>query len=56
MELNGKTTIVDLKPCGTNITQWKVFINGILFSGKCGMNQVYRELARINPPARNFYE
>ena len=54
-KINGIKVIVLLEPYAKNVTQWKVTINGELFSKHCGMNQVYRELARLNPPARNFY-
>lgn len=53
-KINGVKVVVLLEPHKKNITQWKVTINGELFSEKCGMNQVYRELARLNPPARNY--
>jgi len=54
MYLNSRWTIVDLEPV-RNITQWKSTVNGVLFKESAGMNKVYRELARLNPPARNFY-
>lgn len=51
---NGRWTFINIYPVGS-ITQWRVDINGDEFSSRCGMNKVYRELARRNPPARNFY-
>ncbi len=53
MQQNGVWTFANWTPAGT-IEQWRVKFNSELFSEKCGMNQVYRELARLNPPARNF--
>ena len=52
--INGIKTVVLLEPYRRNITQWKVTINGKLFSEHCGMRRVYEELARLNPPARNY--
>ena len=53
LRLNGKETYIYLEPAG-NIAQWKSTINGVLFMECAGMHHVYRELAFINPPARNF--
>lgn len=53
--INGKRVVVILEPYSRNITQWRVTINGKLFNEHCGMGKVYQELARLNPPARNFY-
>lgn len=55
LNVNGKRTTVILEPYIKNITQWRVTINGVLFNKHCGMSKVYEELARLNPPARNFY-
>lgn len=54
IKINGKKTTIFLEPYRKNITQWRVTINGKLFSEHCGMTQVYEELARLNPPARNL--
>jgi len=54
-KINKRKVIVLLEPYERNITQWRVTINGELFSDHCGMTEVYKELARRNPPASNFY-
>jgi len=54
MDINGVETIVELRPA-KNITQWYVTINGLKLTKPMGMNHIYRELARLNPPARNFF-
>jgi hypothetical protein len=53
-KINGRKVVVLLEPYKRNITQWRVTIDGKLFSEHCGMSQVYEELARLNPPARNY--
>ena len=54
IEINGIKTIVDLKPHPRHIAQWVVTINGKIWKRKAGMNKVWREIARLNPPARNL--
>jgi len=55
MNVNSIKTTVILEPYRCNITQWVVTINGKKITKPMGMNRVYRELAKLNPPARNFY-
>jgi hypothetical protein len=55
MELNGRKTEVDLLPIGSHVAQWSVTINGKKYQEPMGMTAVYKEIARLNPPARNFY-
>ena len=52
-EINGVKTVVDLIPYLRNVTQWTVFINGVLWRDHVGMNKVYKRLAELNPPASN---
>ena len=55
MYLNGIWTVINLKPLGT-IEQWEATVNGILLDkDPVSMTKVYREIARLNPPARHFY-
>ena len=42
-------TVIDLFKT-SNITQYRVEINGVLWSSKAGMNKIHAEIRRINPP------
>jgi len=53
MFLNDIWTIVNLKPVG-KITQWESVFNGQVYKECSGMNCVYKHVAFLNPPARNF--
>lgn len=54
IDLNGRKTEVDLAPIDGHIAQWIVTINGKKYKEPMGMTAVYKELARLNPPARNY--